>query len=237
MSRLYISVISLLAVCAAAATVWLAMLTAEPAESNAGPDSGALSEKQDSAAAKRLAEGFDRRGRLDPEDGQLIWEQNLFSAQRRPLTLDAASVADPHARSELRLLAVGRIGSEAAAVIKVTGQQRGQNVGGGTGAASICRVGDAIANSGYRLDSIALHEAVVVKGSEERVLRLDRNDNTERKPETADTQHSAPETAATMHTEAPPDVERRSTESREERIRRAAEIRRRVLERRSITDK
>jgi hypothetical protein len=171
-------------------------------------------------------------------------------------------VADSNQPQDMELIGIGIIGKESAAVILVRATTtRRRNVRTSQPEPKkqtrhVYRLGETIAETGYVLKEITLNQVTLVRGADERVLELEHGDRgsqqrsaqaeaAEKKAKEATPSKTNGKTATTL-TPPPPPPPPMSTPtagktstttsadktSREERIRRALEARRQILERR-----
>lgn len=127
-----------------------------------------------------------------PLNPDVLWQKSLFNPQRSEAESAGAPQTESSVRlADLELLGINIIGDQACAVILVNGHAPpGAPAGGGTppshakarGAKPVpadkrlFRVGEMIADSGFKLKDVRLTEVVVSRGTDEQVLKMDRKD-------------------------------------------------------------
>ncbi len=187
MFRIYTAVNLLLLILAVVITLWLV----PDAPRAVIPDVGAVDSLSGGAVGPD-SDATSENGRVDfgttmtaagsqvPGEVDVLWEDNLFSASRgEGMAVDAAADgAVVGGGLELELVAIGRIGSEAAAVIlhRAGSVRRGTAGDGVRKTRHVYRQGESINNTGFEIAEIRLREVTLVKGDEQRVLRLSADD-------------------------------------------------------------
>lgn len=261
MVRPYVFLNILLAAAAIAATGWM-MTRGQPAyrivaEHQPEHDTQGVADALPAVRHRPMAN-------TAPPNIEVLWEDVLFHPDRREgveIVGDPETVDDRPSPTNMQLMAIGVINQEAAAVIVLNEPRRGRGQTTTRRTQHVYKLGAEIDQTGYTIKEITLNEVLLVKGEEERVLRLFSDDEASRNRRTAAVQARAVQAAAS-ETEAsagappppppPPPVpvmpgrrgreaardqqpsERRDGDddlTREERIRLALERRRELIER------
>ncbi|MDT8390541.1 MAG: hypothetical protein RRC34_08545 [Lentisphaeria bacterium] len=165
---------------AAAATLWLARalggaelrgdgLIPEPT-GRSNVETGAEDRPSDISPDQ---EGHAKRLPLDDDQVKTLWEKNVFSPTRSEgVNIENGRADGERGNAEMELIGVGSVGGESAAVI-LFHKKGGRGEGSGR---HVYKPGDMIADTGYTLDKVSLYEAVLTKGADERVLRIETAD-------------------------------------------------------------
>jgi len=276
MGRLYWLVNCVLLVVVAFATSWVGQQDAE-ARWTVRPKGGAdRSARSKATLAPKRADVGPARASIDGID--VLWRKTLFRPERTeevaPETVDGEPAPKP-TDTDMELTGMGRINEEAAAIILVK-RIRTKRPRRGPGAKTpakpektkrVYKLGDEVAGTGYVVKEISFNEVLLVRGNEERTLKLESGDasSEQRRTQAAQAEKRAAVVAAakTQTTPAkmpaggtktqppppppPPPVaglptlptpgasSKAAQMTREERIKRAREIRERMLARRQKT--
>lgn len=122
-----------------------------------------------------------RAPRAEMPDLHELYTQSLFSPERSEVLgqIEATETAATGTLN-MELIGIGAMGDTAAAVILVHNRQprRGPHLGQAEKATTrhVYRLGQQVENTGYIIREISLTEVVLVKGDEERILRLEAAD-------------------------------------------------------------
>ena len=173
-------------------------LTATLAAVRNQPGSDALlplaGKERPETAARPVAVAAATHPRPDLTKTEVLWQSSLFRPDRAEEGDPAAGAASDTAVrvSDMELIGIGMFGTEAAAIIAFTDKDipvvRPLRVGAG-GAAEpakkdvqhIFRRGQMVGDSGFEVKDVELDQVVLVRGEEERVLKLDRHDPASRR--------------------------------------------------------
>ncbi len=249
MIRVYLILNLLLGAVAVAATGWMFLgrdaeppAVEEPPAFEYSEDTLEITGEDDMGIAAGLTSAV---GMADVEK---MWQRVLFNPERRErVELEPEPPAET-SPVEIELMAIGIVGSRAAAVIVVEeaartrrspGQRRGGTVRERT--QNVYSLGDSLGGTGYTIEAINMEEVILIRGDEERILRLDpASESSQQRRETAararreSREEDEVEPERRSRVPRPPPLPEDETEEeredREERIRRAIERRRERIE-------
>ena len=129
---------------------------------------------------------------ISPEDSDELWQKTLFRPERTEETAAAGEKKDqddPEA-FELELVGIGIIGSESAAIIlekrnrrsaRRSSRRRTPTTPAKKNAPKertqhVYRIDDVVGDTGYKVKEIKFDEVMLVRGDEERILKLESGD-------------------------------------------------------------
>ena len=233
-----------------------------PAGGSATAETRGGARKPESAAAALAAETQNRRllatARLDP-----LWQNSLFRPGRTEDISDTVGGTTPEAgakSADMELIGIGSMGKESAAIISLPDRGKGGIKPGlrpGDPAAKappavkrVFKLGEAVLDTGFSVKEIRLDEVVLVRGEEERILKLEkgtpasksRNEQAQReaasRPPTPVATPVPPPSSANIPVPPPPppmpmsatNLPGNSPAAREERLKQAIEARRQMIE-------
>jgi hypothetical protein len=147
------------------------------------------------------------RSSLSSAELAMLHEQTLFNPDRTE-ALDLRSdekasdekASDEKAPMDMELIGIGTVGEKSAAVIltrTAPGRSRSNET---TRSKHVYMLGQSVADTGYVIESISMREVILVKGDEERTLRLETTDATSEKRNMAAAEQ-AKEAVAKMNSE------------------------------------
>lgn len=191
MFRAYFILNIILATAAVAATTWLFV--------GEEPERQITDIEESTGSTQDKAPGYPnvpspRTRQIEKEDVEVLWKKVIFNPNRREgigLDTPIESEEERTALNNMELMAVGMMGSRAAAIIRVEAQRTprsaGRRSGNNTssGGKNVYELGEIIENTGYTISEIKMEEVVLNRGDEERVLRLNPSSKSSERRRTA----------------------------------------------------
>lgn len=255
MSGLYKTINGVLVCCAVLATLWMAE-TFKGSTKQADPvipDAHTALQDGDNtltgnSVEKQGTQSEAGRPRLvDEEQSKVLWENNLFTPTRREgVDIESDQPVEVRQGAKMELIGIGSVDGKSAAVIIIHGGRtpRGQP-GDIKRVRHLYTPGDMIEDTGYILDKVSLHEAVLTKGTDERILRFETADSASQKrsdeasreaPKTIPSPPPQPTPVAAAKDRQPTPISPANTRvdskeiERRERLKKALEARKKILE-------
>mgnify|MGYP006273665367 CR=1 FL=1 len=186
---------------------------------------------------------------LGEEEKSILWEKTLFHPRRTdevptvegPPDDDAPTT--PQRNLDMELIGIGKMGDRQAAIILVKASRRRTDQPSGT--RNVYRLGDDIQDTGYTLVNIQTSDVELKRGDESRILALNSGDTPSERRAQAAAQDAAQRTRSQRAKSSPPPPpppppvpggagadknESPEEAERREKIRRAIEARKALLE-------
>lgn len=209
----------------------------DAAGGSANESTGNAVKWQDTTSAARLIE----------ERSHVLWGGNLFNPTRTEgVDIESGEASTTTFGAKMELVGIGAIDGKSAAVIIIHGAPGRRGRSDRKRTRHVYTPGDMIDGTGYVLEKVSLHEAILTKGADERVLRFETTDpaSQKRSDEAAQeirTVKPSPTADTPSKIEGGESSEDRSSEGadiqkkendRRERLKKALDERRKILEQR-----